>query len=103
MPVRGRYLDSRQNEEIVDRHAVKSHQAFLEQVIDRVTGVVIGDGDPAQTFGARRGDQIFRTRNSVAGKKRVRMQIDVKRHGDSFENRYTSSSTRMPPSASLSF
>src|SRR5213078_1264891 len=66
MPVRGRYLDSRQNEEIVDRHAVKSHQAFLEQVIDRVTGVVIGDGDPAQTFGARRGDQIFRTRNSVA-------------------------------------
>src|ERR1700757_5175332 len=29
MAVRGRHLDSRQNEKIVYRHAVKSHQAFL--------------------------------------------------------------------------
>jgi hypothetical protein len=47
MPVRGRDLDSRQNEEIVDWHTIKSHQPVLEQVIDRVTSVVIGDGDAA--------------------------------------------------------
>src|SRR5436305_7222662 len=47
VPARGRDFDSRQNEKIVDRHTIKSHQPFLEQVIDRVTGVVIRDGDPA--------------------------------------------------------
>src|SRR5262245_60896232 len=101
MTVRGSYFDSRKNEKIVDWHAIKSHQAFLEQVIDRVTCVVIGDGDPVQTFGARRGDQIFRAGNSITGKKRMRMQIDIKRHGDRSGNRYTSSSTRMSASASL--
>ena len=69
MPVRGGHLDSRQNEKIVDRHTIKSHQAFLEQVVDRVAGVVIGDGDAIQTFCARRGDHVFRAGDTVPGKK----------------------------------
>ena len=87
MTVRGSHFDSRKNEEIVDGHAIKPHQAFLEQVVDRVTRVVICDGDPAQAFGARRGDQIFRAGNSITGKKRMRMQIDIKRHGCARVNR----------------
>ena len=71
-----------QNEKIVDRQTVKPHQAFLEQIIDSVAGVVIGDGDAVQTFGARGRDQIFRAGNTVAGKKRMRVQVDIKRHGD---------------------
>ena len=30
MTIGGRHLDSRQNEEIVDRQAIQSHQAVLE-------------------------------------------------------------------------
>ena len=45
MPVGGGHLDSRENEKIIDRQSVQSHQAFLEQVIDRIACVVIGDGD----------------------------------------------------------
>src|SRR5207253_3494382 len=101
MPVRGSHLDSRQNEKLVDRHSVQTHQPFLQQVIDGVTRVVIGDGDAVQTFGARGRDHIFRAGNSVTGKKRMRVQIDVKRHGERFRNRYTSSSTRIPGSVSL--
>jgi len=82
MPVCGGNFDSGENEKIVDGQAVEPHQAFLEQVVDRVAGVVIGDGDAAQTFGARRRDHIFRAGNAVAGKERMSVQIDVKRHGE---------------------
>ena len=82
MSVGGGHFDSGQNEKIVDRQPVQPHQAFLEQVIDRVAGVVIGDGDAIQTFGARGGDQIFRAGNAVSGKERMRVQVDIKRHGD---------------------
>src|ERR1051326_2814917 len=77
--VRGRYLNSRQDEKVVNRHAIKSHQAFFEQVVHRVTRVVVGDRDSAQTFRLRCRDQIFRAGNSVAGKERMRVQIDIKR------------------------
>ena len=78
--VGGRYLDSGENEEIIDGQTVQPHQAFLKEVIDGVTRVVIGDRDPVQPFGARGGDQVFRTGNTVPGKKGMRVQVDIERH-----------------------
>src|SRR5437016_5132946 len=103
MTISGGDLHSRENEKIIDRQPVQSHQTFLEQVIHRVACVVIGDGDAVQTFGARGRNQVFRAGNTVSGKKRMRVQVDVKRHCERlwlcFANRYTSSSTRMPSTA----
>src|SRR5262249_11972087 len=50
------------------------------QVGHCIASVMIGDGDAVQTFGFRRGDQIFRTRNAVAGEKGVAMQIEIECH-----------------------
>src|SRR6266496_1333374 len=80
MTIGCRHLHAGQDQEIIDRQTVEPHQAFLEQVIDRVAGVVIGNRDAVQPFGARGSDQIFRTGNTVPGKKRMRMQIDIERH-----------------------
>src|SRR5437667_905065 len=107
MAISSGHLDSRKNQKIIDWQPVKSHQAFLEQVINRVACVVISDGDAIQTFGARGRDQVFRAGNAVSGKKRMRVQVNVKRHCERlwlcFANRYTSSSTRMPASTAGSF
>src|SRR6516162_5613030 len=107
MAIGSRNLDSRQYEKIVYRQAVQSHQTLLQQVIHSIAGVVIGNSDAVQTFGARGRNQIFRTGNTVSGKKRVRVQIDIKWHGERlrpcFSSGYTSSSTRMPALASGSF
>src|SRR5882762_1203655 len=81
MPISGRYLDSRQNEEIIDRQTIQSHQALLEQVIHSVACVVIGDSDAVQTFSASGRNHIFRAGNTICGKKRMRVQVDIKRHG----------------------
>src|SRR5437016_2111045 len=43
---------------------------------------MVGDSDAVQTFGARGRNQIFRTGNTVSGKKRMRVQVDIKRHGE---------------------
>src|SRR6266540_544624 len=80
MTIGGRDLDSRKNEKIVDRQPVQPHEALLEQVINRVARVVIGDGDAVQTFGARGCNQVFRAGDTVSRKKRMRMQVDIKRH-----------------------
>jgi len=80
MTIGGRDLNPRENEKIVDRQSVQPHQAFLEQVVHRVACVVIGDGETVQTFGARGRNQVFRAGNTVAGKKRMGVQIDIKRH-----------------------
>jgi hypothetical protein len=42
---------------------------------------MIGDGNAMQTFGARGCDHVFRTGDTVSRKKRMCMQVDVKRHG----------------------
>jgi hypothetical protein len=53
----------------------------LEEVIDRIARVVIGNSDAMQTLGARSGNHVFRTGDTVPGKKGMRMQVDVKWHG----------------------
>src|SRR5436309_9408357 len=80
MTIGSRYFYSRENEEIIDRQSIQSHQTFLEQVIDRIACVVIGDSNAMQTFGARCCNHIFRAGDAVPGKKRRCMQVDVKRH-----------------------
>ena len=80
MTVRSGHLHPRQNEEIVDRQAIQSHQPFLEQIIHSVARVVIGDSDAVQTFNARSRNHIFWAGNAVSGKKRMRVEVDVKRH-----------------------
>src|ERR1700736_3092433 len=76
----GGHFDAGQNEETIDRLTVETHQTFFEQISDRVTGVVIRNGDAVQTFGARRRDQIFRTGDTITREKRVAMQIEIERH-----------------------
>src|SRR5215217_7296805 len=106
MPIRSRHLHPWQNEEIVDRQAIQSHQTFLEQVIHSVARVVIGNRDAVQTFSLGSRNHVFRAGNTVSGKERMRVEVDVKRHGGRsrplLPSRYTSSSTRIPASASLS-
>src|SRR6266487_3333483 len=75
-------FDSGQNQKIIDWLTIEPHQAFFEQISDRVAGVVIGDGDAVQAFSAPGGNQIFRTGDTDSGKKRMRVQVDVKRHCD---------------------
>src|SRR6266566_2994089 len=53
-------FDSGQNQKIIDWLTIEPHQAFCE---------------PG-------GNQIFRTGDTVSGKKRMRVQVDVKRHCD---------------------
>src|SRR5437762_4041186 len=80
MAIGGRDLDAGENEKVIDRLTVETHQTFLEQIVDRIACIVIGDGEPMQTFGPGRRDQILRAGNPVARKKRVRMEIDVQWH-----------------------
>src|SRR6267142_3367930 len=81
MAIGGCHFHSWENEKIIHRQSIQSHQAFLEEVIDRIACVVIGDSNAMQTFGARSCNHVFRTGDTVPGKKRMRVQIDVKRHG----------------------
>jgi len=78
--VGGGDFDSRQNKETVNRLPVETHQTFFQHVGDRVTGVVIGHGDAVQPFCLGSTDQILRTGNAVAGKKRMSMEVEIKRH-----------------------
>jgi methylaspartate ammonia-lyase len=41
---------------------------------------MIGDCKAMQTFGARGCDHVFRTGDTIPGKERVRVQVDVKCH-----------------------
>ncbi len=76
----GRDLLAGDDEEIIDRLAVLAHQAFVEQVGDGVTGVVIGDGKPVQAFRAGGGDVLLRSRNAIARKEGMGMEVDIERH-----------------------
>jgi hypothetical protein len=42
---------------------------------------MIGNSNAMQTFGACGRNHVFRTGDTVSGKKRMCMQIDFKRHG----------------------
>src|SRR5437764_14186199 len=79
MTVSGRDLDPRENEKIIDRQSIQPHQAFLEKIIHSVARVVIGGGDAVQTLGARGRNQVFRAGKTVSRKKRMRVQVNVKR------------------------
>src|SRR5947209_5561582 len=80
MPLGGRDFDAGNDEEAVDRPAVSAHEAFIEKITDAITRVVVGDGKAVQPFLAGRGNILFRAGNAVAGKERMRMQVDIERH-----------------------
>src|SRR5205823_13494479 len=73
-------VNPRKNDKTTDRQSSQPHQAFLEKISHRVARVVIGDGDAVQTSGARGRNQVFRAGNTVSRKKRMRVQVNVKRH-----------------------
>src|SRR6266576_2449163 len=81
MAIGGRHFHSWENEKIIDRQSIQSHQALLQKVIDRIACVVIGDGDAVQAFGTRGCNHVFRAGDTVPGKKGMRVKVDVKRHG----------------------
>src|SRR5450631_2839921 len=73
-------FDAGDDEKVVHRQAVFAHQALLEEVGDRVAGVVIGDRNAMKPFLARRGDVLLGARHAVARKERVGVEFDVERH-----------------------
>src|SRR6202030_185452 len=64
----------------VDRQAVLAHQAFFEEIGDRIAGVVIGDGKTVQAFFTGSRDVFLRARHSVAREKGVGVKVDVEGH-----------------------
>src|SRR5215468_4981483 len=80
MAICGGHFYSRQDQKIIDWLTIQSHQAFFEQIGDGVARVVIGNGDAVEALGARGGNQVFRTGDAVSGEKRMRVQVNVKRH-----------------------
>ena len=75
-----RDLDTGNNEEIVDRLAVFAHQSPVDKIGDRFARVVIRDGEPVQALLARGGDVLLGTRNSIARKERVSVEVDLEGH-----------------------
>jgi hypothetical protein len=80
MTFRGRDFDARNDEKVIDRLAIVANETFFSQILDAVVRVVIGERESVQTFGARRGDIFLGSGNAVAGKERVRVQVDLERH-----------------------
>src|SRR5438132_1116197 len=65
------------------RVAGRSHRQTANLCVLKSVAVVAAKrGGGVQTFGARGRNQIFRTGNTVSGKKRMRVQVDIKRHGE---------------------
>jgi hypothetical protein len=75
-----RNLNSRNNQEIIYRKPIVAHEFLCLQIINRVAGVVIGNGDTVQSFSLCARDQIFGAGNTVTGEKGMSMQVDIERH-----------------------
>src|SRR5437870_13485869 len=67
MAIGGRHFYSWENEKIIDRQSIQSHQALLQKVIDRIAWVVIGNGKARQTLSACSCNQILWTGDAVRG------------------------------------
>src|SRR2546423_7870402 len=80
MAIRGGNLDARHDEKSIDRLAILAHETFLQEVGDRVAGVMIGDGKRVQAFFAGGGDVLLRAGDAVPREKSVRMEVDVEGH-----------------------
>src|SRR5205814_8666273 len=75
-----RDFDTGQNAIAGKRLAVERQQTVFKPVGHRVARVVIGHGDAVQAFGARGRDQLLRSGNAVAGKKRMSVKIEIEGH-----------------------
>src|SRR4051812_38288419 len=73
-------FNSGDDEKIVNRGAVLTHQVLFQQVGDCFACVVIGNGDTIETLGSRRGNHLFGAGNAVTRKKGVGVEIEVERH-----------------------
>ena len=77
---RGRDFLPRDDEKAIDRCAVLSHQTLFQQISDRITGVVIGDGEAMQALGAGRRNVVFRARHAISRKEGVGVEVDLEGH-----------------------
>src|SRR5215472_4597720 len=82
-------FNPRNDEEIVNRQAISSHQSFVQHVLDRVAGVVVSHGETIQTIFARCFDQLLWAADPVARKERMAMEINLQRHQRAYLNRET--------------
>ena len=80
MTFRSRDFDARNDEKIVNRLAILAHQSLIEKIVDRLARVVIGNGKAIQALLARRCDVLLGTRNSIAGKERMSVEVDLEGH-----------------------
>jgi hypothetical protein len=80
MPFSGGDLDPRDNQKIVYRQTVRTHQSPVGQILYGVTGVVVCNRKSTQPFSASGFNELLRTTDAVPGKKRVAMKVDLQRH-----------------------
>src|ERR1051325_9614150 len=80
MPFRCCHFHAGENQETMNGLAILTHETFINQVRNGVTGIVIGDGKTVETFTTGGGNQFFRTRDTVTGEERVGMKVDLERH-----------------------
>ena len=73
-------FDSRNNQKIVHRHSIFPHKALVQQVRDRVAGIVIGHHKRVEALLAGGLDKLFRTADPVARKERMAMEVNLHRH-----------------------
>ena len=77
---RGRDFDAGDDEKIVHRQTVLAHEPLLQKVRHGVASVVVCNGEAMQAFLPRGRDIFLRARHAIAGKERVRVQVDVEGH-----------------------
>src|SRR5437762_12207473 len=80
MPFGRRHFDARDDEKIVHRHAILTHQSLLEHVNDPVIRVVVGEGKAVEPLRFRGRDVLLGAGDAIARKERMRVQVDLEGH-----------------------
>jgi hypothetical protein len=71
---------SRDDQKTVHRQAIFTHQSLVDEVGDRVAGIVVGHDNCVEAPLTGGLDKLLRTADPVARKKRVAMEVYLHRH-----------------------
>src|SRR5258708_33833935 len=80
MALRCRDLHSGHNQEIIDRQTVRSHIPLIDHILNRIAGVMVGNGKAIEPPGSGGFDQLLWPANPVARKERVALEVNLDGH-----------------------